>query len=40
MPVVENGKLCGIVSIGDIVKRKIAETTAEAEALRSYIGAG
>lgn len=40
MPVVENSKLCGIVSIGDIVKLKIAEATAEAEALKSYIGAG
>jgi len=40
MPVVENAVLCGIVSIGDIVKLKIAEATAEAEALKSYIGAG
>lgn len=40
MPVVENGKLVGIVSIGDIVKDKIASALEEAEAMRSYITAG
>ena len=40
VPVVENGKLIGIVSIGDIVKSRIAETEAEAENLKSYIAAG
>lgn len=40
MPVVENGKLVGIVSIGDIVKAKIAAAVEEAEAMRNYIAAG
>jgi CBS domain-containing protein len=39
LPVVKGGRLCGIVSIGDLVKRKIAETQAEAEELKAYIGA-
>jgi CBS domain-containing protein len=37
IPVVESGELRGIVSIGDVVKRKIEETEQEAEALREYI---
>ena len=37
IPVVEGGKLCGLVSIGDIVKRKIEETEQEALALKEYI---
>ena len=37
MPVVEDGELRGIVSIGDVVKRKIEETEQEAVALREYI---
>ena len=37
LPVVEDGKLVGIVSIGDLVKRKLEETAQEAEALRAYI---
>ncbi len=37
MPVVERGRLHGIVSIGDVVKRKIEETEQEATALREYI---
>ncbi len=40
MPVVEKGKLCGIVSIGDVVKRRIAETEREARDLREYIATG
>ena len=38
-PVCQDGRLVGIVSIGDLVKSKIAETTAEAEGLRAYIHA-
>ena len=38
LPVVEDGRLVGIVSIGDLVKTKIAETEAEAEELKAYIG--
>jgi CBS domain-containing protein len=37
VPVVENDRLAGIVSIGDIVKTRIEETEREASALRQYI---
>lgn len=37
LPVVEGGVLVGIVSIGDVVKHRIAETVMETEALRLYI---
>jgi CBS domain-containing protein len=37
LPIVENGELVGIVSIGDVVKRKIEETEQEAMALKEYI---
>jgi len=39
LPVLADGKLAGIISIGDLVKRKIAETEAEAETLKAYIAA-
>ena len=37
LPVVEGGRLLGVVSIGDLVKWRIAEATAEVAAIRSYI---
>jgi CBS domain-containing protein len=37
MPVVEQGRLVGIVSIGDIVKRHVTALSHEREALREYI---
>jgi CBS domain-containing protein len=37
LPVVEEGKLLGLVSIGDLVKVKLDETAREAQALRAYI---
>ncbi len=40
VPVVEEGKLLGIVSIGDLVKERIAQTEHEAAALRDYISTG
>lgn len=40
LPVQDNGKLVGIITIGDVVKHRIAETEHEAEALRSYIALG
>ncbi|MFT5180396.1 MAG: CBS domain-containing protein, partial [Alphaproteobacteria bacterium] len=40
LPVVEDGLLVGIISIGDVVKRRIEETEFEAEALRQYIATG
>jgi CBS domain-containing protein len=36
-PVVENGRLCGIVSIGDLVKNRLDEIEYEASSLRSFI---
>lgn len=40
VPVVADGQLAGIVSIGDVVKAKIDEAEAEAAHLRDYIAAG
>ena len=37
LPVVENGALCGIVSIGDVVKIRLDEIESEASALRDYV---
>ena len=37
VPIVEDGRLNGIVSIGDIVKHRLAEIEAEHRALREYI---
>lgn len=37
LPVVENGKLLGIVSIGDLVKRMLEEKQNEVEKLSQYI---
>jgi CBS domain-containing protein len=37
LPVCVDHRLVGIISIGDLVKTKIAETVAEAEGLRAYI---
>lgn len=37
MPVVEGGKLTGIISIGDIVKSKISQLEHETSAMREYI---
>ena len=40
LPVVEDGEMVGIVSIGDVVKLKIAEAEMETEAMRAYITTG
>lgn len=37
LPVVEDGKVVGLISIGDIVKWRLMEYEAEQEALRDYI---
>ncbi len=37
LPVVDGGRLVGVVSIGDLVKWRIAEASAEVDAIRSYI---
>lgn len=39
LPVVENGMLAGIISIGDVVKHRVAEVELEASAMRDYITA-
>lgn len=37
LPVLRDGRLAGVISIGDVVKCQIAEATQEAESLRTYI---
>ena len=37
LPVVEDGRLTGIVSIGDVVKRHVTQLDSERQALREYI---
>jgi len=37
LPVVEQDRLIGIVSIGDVVKHRLMEMERESEALRDYI---
>ncbi len=37
IPVTEDGALCGIVSIGDVVKDRLDEIEREANALRDYV---
>ena len=37
LPVVVDGRLAGLVSIGDVVKYRVAEIEAESRALRNYI---
>lgn len=37
LPVLRDGALAGIISIGDLVKWKIAATEAEAESLKEYL---
>lgn len=40
LPVVEDDKLVGIVSIGDVVKNHIAEVEMEVTAMRGYLATG
>ncbi len=40
LPVIADGKLVGLVSIGDVVKQRIAEAEMEAAAMRDYISTG
>ena len=40
LPVIEDGKLAGIVSIGDVVKSRMEEIAFEAEQMKMYIATG
>ncbi len=40
VPIIEDDRLKGIVSIGDVVKHRLEETEQEANALRDYVLAG
>ena len=40
LPVVRSGRLCGIVSIGDVVKNRLDEIEYEAKSLRSFNAGG
>ncbi|GAB5458760.1 MAG: CBS domain-containing protein [Henriciella sp.] len=40
LPIVDDGELLGIISIGDLVKHKIDSVLAEAEAMTAYIKSG
>jgi CBS domain-containing protein len=40
LPVIEDDKLIGIVSIGDVVKNHIAEVEMEVTAMRGYLATG
>ena len=40
LPILAEGRLTGVISIGDVVKCQIDEATREAESLRTYIAAG
>lgn len=37
LPVVEDGRLAGIISIGDVVKRRVDDLETESSAMREYI---
>ena len=37
LPVTQDGKLCGIISIGDVVKNRLDELETETHVLRDYI---
>ena len=37
LPVMDEGKLAAVISIGDVVKAKIAEAEAESESMKAYI---
>jgi CBS domain-containing protein len=37
LPVVSNGTLVGVISIGDVVKQRVEEVERESEAMREYI---
>ena len=40
LPVMEGGKLVGLVSIGDVVKARISQQEMEVDSLRAYVSGG
>jgi CBS domain-containing protein len=40
IPVVEGGRLAGVISIGDVVKHRVGELAQEARALHDYVTSG
>jgi CBS domain-containing protein len=40
LPVLDDGRLVGIVSIGDVLKQRVVEADLEAHSLREYIATG
>ena len=40
LPILENGQLIGLVSIGDVVKARIDQSQHEVETLRTYVAGG
>jgi len=40
VPVSHNGNLAGMISVRDIIKLRLDEVQAEADAMRTYIGHG
>ena len=40
IPVKREGALCGVISIGDLVKNRLEEVEREASQLREYIARG
>ena len=40
LPVIDDGRVVGVISIGDVVKSRIAEAVTEADALKAYIASG
>jgi CBS domain-containing protein len=37
LPVIDEGRLCGVVSIGDVVKARLDEAALEVDSLRQYV---
>ena len=37
VPITENGQLCGIINMLDVVRYRLSELSAEAEALKDYV---
>ena len=40
LPILDNGALAGLVSIGDVVKARIDQSEHEVETLRTYVVGG